>query len=112
MPTDEQILDHVRSIHATNPELGRAKLLAKLKADHEWILSDNRLKRLLDRGGLKRIAELSRISLPENALAAQEEFREKSKLHIKLYGREQFEYGVKLGPEVHLIFGVSCPHTF
>ncbi|KAK7469351.1 hypothetical protein VKT23_003830 [Stygiomarasmius scandens] len=47
-PTDEQVINALNEIRNTSPALGRPKILARLRAENNWTLSDARLKRFIN----------------------------------------------------------------
>ena len=47
LPSDEQVIEAIRALRSSEPELGRPKVLAKLKEQHQWALSIKRLKELM-----------------------------------------------------------------
>ncbi|KAF2111381.1 hypothetical protein BDV96DRAFT_690299 [Lophiotrema nucula] len=116
VPSDEDILKAIRDIYASTPDLGRAKVLAKLKGDNTWQLSDNRLKKLLDSNDLKRILELPKdgseipvianITIPKNALAAQIRYKDESIRCFKLYGKGEYDWGVTPNSDMQIMIEV------
>ncbi|KAF2134011.1 hypothetical protein P153DRAFT_427887 [Dothidotthia symphoricarpi CBS 119687] len=109
-PSDEEIIDAVRVLHEQDPALGRSKVLVQLKADHGWVLSDKRLKKLLTQYDLKRVAEqpkeLPPIQFPEDALAAQQRYKDESIRCFKLYGRGEYDYGVTPNADQSMLVGI------
>ena len=97
-PSDDEVVRAVRTIHEQSPDLGRNKLLDQLKVNHNWTLSDKRLKKLLTQHDLKRVAERSKglpsIELTKDALSAQQRYKDNSNRCFKLYGRGEYDYGV------------------
>jgi len=110
-PSDDDIVQAVRAINAQNPAIGRAKLLAQLKSDHNWALSDNRLKKILDQHDLKRVAEVPKasatIQIPPNAFAAQQRYKDDGTRCFKLYGRGEYDYGVSPNADMAIMIEVS-----
>jgi len=61
-PSDEELLEAVTKLRPIHPHLGRLKLLSLLKETHSWTLSEQRLKKCLDKNNLN--------TKPENEDAA------------------------------------------
>lgn len=118
-PSDEEILTSLRAVRLSNPLLGRAKVLAQLKSENGWTLSEARLKKLMAKHDLKSSVtgkaeeeitnkqqtcstaqeddptpDPDRPIYPQNALAAQQRYKKHSTRCFKLYGRGQYNYGV------------------
>ncbi|KAF2645918.1 hypothetical protein P280DRAFT_465655 [Massarina eburnea CBS 473.64] len=120
VPTNEQILNAVRIIQTSTPDLGRAKVLAQLKTENNWTLSDNRFRKLLDTNDVKRKAEppkdrsslvtqsqsLGPIDILKNALMLQERYKEESIRCFQLYGRGEYDYGVTLNAEMAIYISI------
>ncbi|KAK1216604.1 hypothetical protein PQX77_020724 [Marasmius sp. AFHP31] len=47
VPSDEEVVEAVKALRGREPDLGRPKVLAKLKEQHQWALSTKRLKQLM-----------------------------------------------------------------
>lgn len=98
-PSEEELLAAVRGALAANPDFGRAKLLAKVKTEKGWTLSEARLKRAINivngpatPPGSSPV--LQPPVLPKDAWKAQEEFRDSKAgcLGFILYGRGEYDY--------------------
>lgn len=120
IPSDAEVVAATELVLAAYPELGRLKVLAQLKSENNWSLSDARLKKLLaahralpqeqavasssgGSSGSNVIREddpsLPLPYLPTNALQAQQDYAESSTRIYKVYGR-RYDYGVS--PNVSL----------
>ncbi|KAI0841455.1 hypothetical protein F5Y06DRAFT_259540 [Hypoxylon sp. FL0890] len=102
-PSDQEVIDLVQVIRQEKPDLGRAKVLAILKEDHHWRISEARLKKLVPsvnqlKGPSPIVQEVSpqngELCIPENALAAQHRYMENSIRTFRIYGRGKYNYGV------------------
>lgn len=57
-PSDEALLKAITQLRPLNPHLGRAKFLSLLKEGNEdWILSEKRLKKVLDDNDINATTE-------------------------------------------------------
>jgi hypothetical protein len=126
-PTDRQVLDAISKLHASAPELGRAKMLATLRAQNEWNLGNKRFKKLLAAsdinqgcsgahvndmtGGAEQRLQASEVALlpiplPEDAHAAQVRYMATSRRCFKIYGRGPYDYGVSPNMDQQILIGV------
>lgn len=101
-PSDVEVVAAVQALRLQTPDLGRAKVLSRLKEEKQWTLSDLRLKKLMAKHGLGLStakeavtkAEESPIAYPKDALAAQRRYKIESTRCFKLYGRGPYDFGV------------------
>ncbi|KAF7331320.1 hypothetical protein MKEN_00009400 [Mycena kentingensis (nom. inval.)] len=110
-PTDDQVQAAANAIRAKDPDLGRAKLLSRLKAENGWILSEARLKKLVPSVNVSsgttvtdtkypeinttpHYRSLPPPSLPADALSAQQAYKAADRRCFKLYGRAEHDFGV------------------
>lgn len=96
-PSDKQLLDAVRLALSNNPAIGRPKLLARLRGENTWALSDTRLKHFV-----KMVKEPLPPMLPADALAAQDHYKETSTRCFRIFGRGEYDYGVTPNSDVQL----------
>lgn len=122
VPSDEHVIRAVRELRKTQPELGRAKVLAELKRKNEWSLSDARVKKLMDQHDLntpnRNVATLSTqpptsqqqlppIPLPDDAFAAQQQYKDNSTRCFKLYGRGKYNYGITPNSDMAVMIDIA-----
>jgi hypothetical protein len=132
VPTDEQVKAAAQALRDRNPELGRAKILAQLREDNHWSLSEARLKKLVPAASVnetkanaatssgantctkKSTSSISSSSnsylgppvLPENALAVQEWYKDNSTRCFKIYGRGEYDFGVTLNSDMAITIDI------
>ena len=64
VPSDDAVVSAARTrLESTQPAPGVAKLLAALRAEHGWSLSEKRLKHLLTTAGLRKDPSQARAPL-------------------------------------------------
>lgn len=70
--------------------MGRAKVLDQLRSQHNWIVSEKRLKDCMNKHNLNanNVEEKGIESVPVGAREAQMQYKKESGRYIKLYGKE------------------------
>lgn len=127
-PTDNQVLDAMRALHSSTPNLGRAKILATLRMENNWDLGNKRFKALFAAsdiaqsnageeeddatGGAEQQPNphkvtLPSIQLPKDAHAAHVHFMATSRRCFRIYGRGEYDYGVSPNMDQQLLIGVG-----
>lgn len=108
-PSDEEIIAALQAVRQQDPDLGRSKVLLKLREENGWKLSDIRLENLMTKHGLgSNLSKASKpIAYPKNALAAQQRYKEESKRCFKLYSRGPYDFGVTPNPNQEIGIEVS-----
>ncbi|KXG46317.1 uncharacterized protein PGRI_051730 [Penicillium griseofulvum] len=118
LPTDDDLLPILRQICASNPDLGRTKILNRLRNEHQWRISETRLKNLLENHGLQQIeqepikpkeSDLPPISYPQDALAVQQKYKDESIRCFKIYSRGPYDFGVS--PNSDMAIRVDIAHN-
>ncbi|TVY19352.1 hypothetical protein LARI1_G003576 [Lachnellula arida] len=69
-PSDKELVEAIAKLRPDHPHLGRLKLLSLLKETHSWTLSEQRLKKCLDKNNLNAQPE------SEDPLPRDEKFNE------------------------------------
>ncbi|TVY52024.1 hypothetical protein LCER1_G004708 [Lachnellula cervina] len=69
-PSDQELVEAITKLRPDHPHLGRLKLLSLLKETHSWTLSEQRLKKCLDKNNLNAQPE------SEGPLPRDEKFNE------------------------------------
>jgi len=89
-PSNDELLIALRAIRGEQPTPGGAKILAELRSENAWRLSDARLRKLMLNSGFdmhmsvpnakpaKAAKDLPPIELPKGALAAQQKYGDES----------------------------------
>jgi hypothetical protein len=91
LPADDDLLPILRQICASNPDLGRTKILDRLQKEHQCRVSETRLKKLLVLQRLEqeprkpKESDLQPISYPQDALAVQQKYKNESTRCFKIY---------------------------
>jgi hypothetical protein len=108
-PDDTTLLSALQAFRSANPTTGRAKVLQQLRSENGWILSEKRLKNVMDAHNLnavdvearkakeaeeKKEAENALPKLPPNPLQAQLKYKDESTRYIKLYGNGKYDFGI------------------
>lgn len=108
-PSDEEIVAALQVFRQHDPDLGRSKVLLKLKDENDWTCSDLRLKNLMAKHGLgnNMVKASEPIAYPKNALAAQERYKEDSIRCFKLYSRGPYDFGVTPNSDQAIKISVS-----
>lgn len=118
IPTDDELLPVLSKIHANNPDLGRAKILDRLRNEHQWRVSETRLKKLLEKHSLLRPGQEPRkpketnlppIIFPRDALAAQQKYKDESTRCFKIYSRSPYDFGVS--PNGDMALKIEIAHN-
>jgi hypothetical protein len=118
-PSDEEIVTALQTLHLEHPGLGRAKVLAKLKEENRWTLSDLRLKKVMVKHGAGRhvksdvsVAEdaISPIVYPQDALRAQQRYKDESTRCFKLYSKGPYDFGVTPNSDQAIKIDVILPY--
>lgn len=111
-PSDEEIISSLLVLRQQHPDLGRSKVLIKLKEENGWTLSDLRLKNLMSKHGLgSSISNANEpIAYPQNALAAQQRYKDESTRCFKLYSRGPYDFGVTPNSDQAIRINVSKNH--
>lgn len=123
-PTDEEVISALESltlmiIKKGYPDLARLKVLALLKTEHNWALSDARLKKIMAAYGLRSPlsqnwdnaidqSTLPPPVLPADAFAAQKKYKEESIRCFKIYGRGNYDYGVTPNSDMQILIAVRA----
>ncbi|CAI7607398.1 unnamed protein product [Penicillium glandicola] len=116
VPTNKDLLRVLREIRSGNPHLGRPKILQRLRNEHHLRVSETRLKKLLAKHGLQRSdpeirklidSELAPITYPQDALAAQQKYKDESTRCFKIYSRGAHDFGIAPNAEMALKMDVS-----
>lgn len=111
MPSDSEVLIALRDAHHQSPDLGRNELFAQVKPAKEWPhLSNKHLKRLitaypLDSDALPP-ATLPPPRLPDDALAAQQYYKDTWNRTFRIYGRGAHDYSVSPNSEQQILIGM------
>jgi hypothetical protein len=95
IPADKDVINAVASIRKEQPGLGRTKIRLRLKEAYNWRLSEARLKKLVPTVNVLRgNADRQALGIPEDALAAQQRYKNDSTRCFKIYGHGESNYGV------------------
>ena len=95
IPSDEEVIQAVKELRQTQPNLGRAKMLEHLKTARKWTISEARLKKLVPSvNHLHAEDNMTKLGIPKDALEAQQHYKDNSTRVFKIYGRGEYNYGV------------------
>jgi hypothetical protein len=120
MPSDDEIVAAISTAKISDPNLSRNDLFAKVKSLHFWNISKNQMKKALDPKPPPSSTNtnpastpfpgppLPPITLPTNALAAQQAYKDNSTRLFRLYGHGGYDYGC--GPNADQQIRIEIMH--
>lgn len=108
IPTDDEVVSEVNKIRQDQPNIGRAKILAMLRDQHGWRISETRLKKLAPTvNQIRASATEAELGIPKGALAAQNKYRKDSTRTFRIYGRGDYNFGVSLNVDMAVQMNIA-----
>ena len=108
IPSDDEVVNVVNRLRQEQPDIGRAKMLAVLRDQHNWRISEARLKKLIPTvNQIKASTTNAQLGIPENALEAQNRYRERSTRTFRIFSRKEHNYGVSLNADTAIQLDIA-----
>ncbi|KPI35966.1 uncharacterized protein AB675_10467 [Cyphellophora attinorum] len=124
IPSDDEIVSAVEAAKHSNPSASRNDIFALVKTLNSWTISNKQIKKAVDPKPPPPPTiigpALPPITLPKDALAAQQAYKDTSTRLFRLYGRGEHDYGCSPNSDQQIridimhkrLLDVGCPGPF